>query len=117
MKRKTGCFLSTMAFICAGMTNPRMAVGTAAPADEVATVNGDVNASGRVDLSDALYLLQYLFQGGPAPTPLACEPGVPFLNGDVNGSGTIDIADPICLCAWLFSGGPLSRGECSPFPV
>ena len=29
--------------------------------------NGDVNGDGSLDLSDAIYLLSHLFQGGPAP--------------------------------------------------
>jgi len=31
--------------------------------------NGDVNADNGLDLSDAVYLLSHLFQGGPAPEP------------------------------------------------
>ncbi|MCH2373618.1 MAG: formylglycine-generating enzyme family protein [Planctomycetes bacterium] len=33
--------------------------------------NGDVNADGDIDLSDPIYLLTYLFQGGPAPVAIA----------------------------------------------
>ena len=33
--------------------------------------NGDVNDDGSRDLSDAIYLLAHLFQGGPAPAPCA----------------------------------------------
>lgn len=37
---------------------------------------GDVNGDGRLDLTDAIHILGYLFQGGPAPT--ACpDPPVP----------------------------------------
>ena len=31
--------------------------------------NGNVNADARVDLTDAIYLLSYLYQGGRAPKP------------------------------------------------
>src|SRR5262245_21701457 len=68
----------------------------------LATKNGDVNADGFIDISDAVYLLSYKFQGGPEPKPLVCEPDVAFHNGDVNGSGEIDISDPIYLLTWLF---------------
>lgn len=34
--------------------------------------NGDVNRSGRVDVVDVVYLIQYIFGGGPAPIPLDC---------------------------------------------
>jgi hypothetical protein len=31
--------------------------------------NGDVNGDGARDLSDAVYILTFLFQGGPEPLP------------------------------------------------
>lgn len=37
----------------------------------VATRNGDVNGDTRRDITDAIYLLGWLFQGGPAPVALA----------------------------------------------
>ena len=29
--------------------------------------HGDVNVSGAVDIDDVVYLIQYIFAGGPAP--------------------------------------------------
>ena len=79
----------------------------------VAFHNGDVNGSTIVDLSDAVYLLDWMFTGGPDPVPLDCEPltqtgknGQPIHNGDVDGSGAVDISDPIWLLNHLFLGGP-----------
>ncbi len=57
---------------------------------------GDANYSGSIDLSDAIFLLQYLFIGGEAPI---CG-GV----SDVNSRDGTDIADPIFLLQVLFSG-------------
>lgn len=37
--------------------------------------NGDVNGDGAYNLSDAVYLLNWLFQGGPAPLAIAAPPG------------------------------------------
>jgi hypothetical protein len=38
--------------------------------------SGDLNANGTVDLSDVIYLAQYLFRGGPAPIPVVTsDPG------------------------------------------
>ena len=34
--------------------------------------NGDVNGDGSRDLTDAIYMLTWLFRGGPDPVPLAC---------------------------------------------
>jgi len=36
---------------------------------------GDVNADGKIDISDAVYLLSYLFSGGPEPEPCQTAPG------------------------------------------
>lgn len=36
--------------------------------------NGDVNADGNLDISDAVYLLSHLFLGGPEPVPFPCDP-------------------------------------------
>ena len=68
--------------------------------------NGDVNADGSIDISDPLYLMQYMFLGGPRPVSLSCEPFTDVHNGDVDGSGSIDITDPIVMLNHLFLGGP-----------
>ena len=60
---------------------------------------GDASQDGSLDLSDAIWLLEYLFLGaGPA---LPCEGGTAAGPGpgnlgllDVNGDGGIDISDP-----------------------
>ncbi len=43
--------------------------GQAAPAG-----NGDVNASGTIDIADAIYLLGWLFGPGDPPVPIVCPP-------------------------------------------
>jgi|GEM_PF-1535238 len=58
----------------------------------------DVNADGTVDISDAVYLIAYIFSGGSAPQPL--------LAGDANHDGMVDISDVVYLIAYIFSGGP-----------
>src|SRR5512139_215309 len=35
--------------------------------------NGDVNGDGTLNITDAVYLLQHLFQGGPAPVPIVTK--------------------------------------------
>lgn len=50
------------------------------------------------DLSDLMYLINYLFQGGPTPE---C-----FEEADVSGNGSIDLSDEIYLTNYLFMGGP-----------
>jgi hypothetical protein len=38
--------------------------------------NGDANGDGAIELADAVYLLNYLFQGGPAPVAIADDGGL-----------------------------------------
>jgi len=59
---------------------------------------GDANASGNVDVGDVVYLINYLFKGGPPPKP--------FQAGDANCSGTVDIGDVVYLINYLYHGGP-----------
>jgi hypothetical protein len=58
---------------------------------------GNADASSAVDISDAVYLVAYIFNSGPPPQPL--------LAGDVDCSGAIDISDVVALIGYIFSGG------------
>ena len=62
-------FLSTAIVVVVSLS--RVEAGGAL---EGALLNGDVNCSGGVDISDASYLLNWLFLGGQAPCPLADPP-------------------------------------------
>ncbi|MCK4427950.1 MAG: hypothetical protein KAW16_05665, partial [candidate division Zixibacteria bacterium] len=59
---------------------------------------GDANGDGIIDIADAVYLLNYLFIGGPEPELLEA--------GDANCDEVIDIADVVYLINYLFMGGP-----------
>jgi hypothetical protein len=65
---------------------------------------GDANANGSVDIDDVIYLVAYIFSGGPEP--------VPYEAGDVNCSGVVDIDDIVYLIAYIFSGGPEPCANC-----
>ncbi len=67
-------------------------------------VCGDADHSGAVDISDAVYLIAYIFSGGAAPNPLAA--------GDPDCSGSVDISDVVFLIAYIFSGGPAPCSAC-----
>src|SRR5262249_51651978 len=41
-----------------------------------ATTNGDVNCDGKVDIADAIFIIQQAFFGGPAPCAIAQDTGV-----------------------------------------
>jgi predicted GH43/DUF377 family glycosyl hydrolase len=61
-------------------------------------ISGDVNGSGRIDVSDAVYLISFIFAGGPPITP--------SLAGDIDASGSVDISDVVSLINYIFAGGP-----------
>lgn len=83
--------------------------GTAVPdmgADEVCPfLPGDADESGTVSMTDALYILEYLFSSGPAPLPV-------IEVADVNGDGSVSIPDAQRILNYLFSSGP--RLICRP---
>ena len=60
-------------------------------------VRGDGNSDGKVDVSDAVFVLSYLLLGGEGPQ---CQKAA-----DVNDSAKTDITDAIYLLAHLFLGG------------
>ncbi|MFH1893393.1 MAG: M6 family metalloprotease domain-containing protein [Candidatus Zixiibacteriota bacterium] len=66
---------------------------------------GDTDGSGAVDIDDVVYLIQYIFAGGPAPDPVA--------KGDVDCSGGVDIDDVVYLIGYIFAGGPAPCANCS----
>jgi hypothetical protein len=59
---------------------------------------GDANGDGKIDVGDAVFLVTYVFRGGPAPDPIEM--------GDVNGDGVCNIGDSVYLVAYIFRGGP-----------
>jgi len=62
-------------------------------------IRGDANYDMSLDIGDLVYLVDYLFRGGPPPP---C-----FEEGDVNGDGSINVADLTYMVDYLFRGGPL----------
>lgn len=68
---------------------------------------GDVNHDGLKDISDVIYLLNYLFMGG---AELKGE-----RTGDVNSDRAVDISDAIYLLSFLFSGGPAPSDKAIPW--
>lgn len=60
---------------------------------------GDVNATGTINSADIIYLVNFVFKGGPQPT-------CPGASGDVECSGFITASDIIYLVNFVFKGGP-----------
>ncbi|MDP2960810.1 MAG: dockerin type I domain-containing protein, partial [candidate division Zixibacteria bacterium] len=66
---------------------------------ELPFLRGDVNADKKLTVSDVIYLINYLFKGGPAPMPIKTS-------GDVNCDGQVTVSDVVYLINYLFKGGP-----------
>jgi hypothetical protein len=60
---------------------------------------GDVQNDGVVNVGDVVYLVTYLYKGGP-------EPVCPSDRGDVNNDGVINVGDVVYLVTYLYKGGP-----------
>lgn len=76
-----------------------------AQAGDDSFIRGDSSTDGRVDLSDAVNVLGFLFSGSAPPR---C-----FDSMDGNDDGQVDLSDPIYLLGFLFGGGPRIP---SPYP-
>ena len=68
-------------------------------------VSGDVNSNGSITSADIIYLVGFVFKGGPAPQPVVEA-------GDVNCSGAVTSADIIYLVGFVFKGGPAPCASC-----
>jgi len=66
----------------------------------------DANNNGTVDISDAVYLISYIFGGGAAPIPNAIG------SGDADCSGAVDISDAVYLISYIFAGGGVPGATC-----
>ncbi len=60
-------------------------------------VPGDADGNAIVNISDAVYLIAYIFGGGGPPEPL--------LAGDSDCNGIVNISDAVYLIAYIFGGG------------
>jgi hypothetical protein len=61
-------------------------------------MRGDADGDWKRNAVDVVYLINYLYIGGPAPEHLEA--------GDVNCNGTINAADVVYLINYLYIGGP-----------
>lgn len=72
------------------------------PADTPKVEQRDITGDGIFDVSDLMFLINYLYGSGAQPRPLQ--------NANVNCDGTIDIADVIYLVNYIYRAGPAPCG-------
>ncbi|MGB2698214.1 MAG: dockerin type I repeat-containing protein, partial [Candidatus Zixiibacteriota bacterium] len=66
---------------------------------------GDVNKSGTADVTDIVFITNYVLKSGPEPDPL--------IAGDVNADCTVDIVDAVYLVNYVFKSGPAPLPGCT----
>jgi hypothetical protein len=59
---------------------------------------GDATRDGNINIGDAVYIVNYVFRGGPAPAPVEA--------GDANCDGKVNIGDAVYIVNYVFRGGP-----------
>jgi hypothetical protein len=60
---------------------------------------GDADDNKAVNISDAVYLISYVFAGGYAPKDICL--------GDASGDGAVNISDAVALITYIFQGGSI----------
>lgn len=58
---------------------------------------GDANADGNINISDAVYLINYVFVGGAPPAPPE--------SGDANCDASANVSDAVWIINYIFIGG------------
>lgn len=69
-----------------------------------AAICGDTDDDGIVAITDAVFAINYIFAGGPAPDPISIA--------DTDCNGIITIADVVYLINYMFAGGPVPCALC-----
>lgn len=75
-------------------------------ADFMTWVLGDANADRSANVGDAVFLINYVFKGGPAPDPIKI--------GDANGDCSTNVGDAVYLINFVFKGGDDPQVGCTP---
>ncbi len=63
-------------------------------------IPGDADGNGSISIGDAVYVINFIFGGGPAPAPFA------VCSGDADCNCAISISDAVYIINFIFGGGP-----------
>ena len=74
--------------------------------DSCEVICGDGNGDSAVNVGDAVFLINYVFKGGPPPDPTC--------SGDANGDMEINVGDAVYLISYVFKSGPPPVEGCCP---
>lgn len=64
---------------------------------QTSVVCGDADGDGATNISDAVYLITYIFAGGPPPSSVE--------QADVDCSGAVNVTDAVIIINYIFAGG------------
>jgi len=64
---------------------------------EITDICGDANHDSVVAISDAIWIINFVFAGGDPPQP--------YESGDCNCDGTVNVSDGVWIINYVFSGG------------
>jgi hypothetical protein len=65
---------------------------------------GDANGDDAVNVGDCVFVISYVFKGGPAPDPV-CK-------GDANSDDETNVGDGVYILNYVFKGGPPPGDDC-----
>ena len=65
---------------------------------------GDADGDAAVNVSDAVFLVNYIFAQGPVPDPL--------YTGDTDCTGAVNVSDVVYLINYIFASGPTPCANC-----
>jgi len=65
---------------------------------------GNANGDTLISITDPVFIINFIFAGGPAPQPQA--------QGDADCNGVIHIGDAVYLINYIFAGGPSPCAAC-----
>jgi hypothetical protein len=61
-------------------------------------MRGDANVDREITVDDVVYLISWLYRGGPEPDP--------YIAGDATCNDEVDVDDVVYLISYLFRNGP-----------